>query len=98
MKDYDAFDEFVEDKNNNNKVKQYVEWLKYQIGFSGCGTTALDQKPDFDMPELPDSIKEILIDEAKKIAKFRWESWKKIIMEELDEDLDSEQWIYPKLG
>lgn len=30
---------------NKRKAKKIVAWLNYEIGFSGCGPTALDTKP-----------------------------------------------------
>lgn len=94
------FDEFVKDKDNEKKVRQYVAWLLYQIGFSGIGTTDLDVKPDFDMPELPENIKQELIEEGKKIAKFRWKSWNDTVEKELGEDRVEyrDSWTCPKLG
>jgi hypothetical protein len=90
------FDEFVKDKENEAKVIQYVAWLNYQMGFSGVGTTALDQKPDFDMPELPENIKQTLIEQGKEIAKFRWECWCKARFEVTGEE--SGAWHCPELG
>jgi len=83
---------------NEEKFSQYIAWLLYQMGFSGVGTTSLDIKPDFPMPtDIPENIKNELIETAKTFAQWKWKIWCKTIQGELGEEIPSE-WKCPKLG
>jgi hypothetical protein len=84
--------------NNQKKVEQYCDWLLYQIGLSGVGTTALDKEPNFSMPkDIPQEITQAFIEMAKEEAKFRWNCWCEAA-HDIDEYCVPENWKCPEIG
>jgi hypothetical protein len=83
---------------NRKKVEKYLTWLNYQMGFSGMGTTLLDIKPDFEMPDdLPEEVKKYLIEYGKEYAKFKWDCWCESA-KDVDDFAIPENWKCPVIG
>jgi len=84
-------------KRNSERFVKYISWLNYQTGFSGIGPTALDVKPDFDMPKVPKWFDKIFVEDFERAARFHWEAW-------IDASMGSggvcsySDWKCPKLG
>jgi hypothetical protein len=83
---------------HEEKVNQYVAWLDYQIGFTGVGTTGLDQKPKFEKPnDIPDDVKNALIEAGKEYAKFKYDCFRESVKETIDEEIEGD-WKCPEIG
>jgi hypothetical protein len=72
--------------DNAKKFNDYMEWLSYYIGFSGCGTTAMDIKPDFPMPtDIPPLVGLTVLGKAIEEASVRAMTFRRVIAEQLGE-------------
>lgn len=71
-------------------LAKYWAWKNYEIGFSGVGTTALDVRPGFLKPKLPDDL-ELAIDEwFDEEALFRQRAFRKAVLDVTGEDIDEQ--------
>jgi hypothetical protein len=85
-------------EENDDKINRYITWLKYQIGFTGVGTTELDIKPEFEMPiDLPNDVKNNFIDAGKEWAKYKWNCFCEA-SKGIDDYTIPENWKCPKIG
>jgi hypothetical protein len=81
-------------EQNDETVTQYCRWLNYETGFSGVGTTILDQKPEFEKPSnLPIDVKQSLDNASMEWAQYKKDCFKKAkeeVLGEYDDDDNDE--------
>jgi hypothetical protein len=70
------------------RVQQYIEWMDYEVGFTGVGTTALDRPPDFEKPWLPQFMSNKIEADSKVWAAFKQECFQKAMFDVLSEEVD----------
>ena len=86
-------------EENKNKVDAYTQWLSYYAGFSGQGTTALDIKPNFEMPnDVPSLIRMMLIIMMMDECTNRAESFRLAILETTGENIGRHRIVPKKLS
>lgn len=84
-------------EEHEEKTTQYVAWLVYQMGFSGMGTTALDEKPEFEKPnDIPEDVKNTLIDYGKQYAKLKYDCFRESMLRVTGEEAGI--WKCPEIG
>jgi len=84
----DMIDKYISSSNENKtKFEAYTAWLSYYGGFSGVGTTALDIKPNFEMPfDVPALIRMEAVIFMQEECRNRWENWRQAVIQTIDED------------
>lgn len=76
------------DKLFYGRLDRYLAWSRYEVGFTGCGPTALDKKPDFPKPWMPGWVVRPVQRMQDLDRKVRQEAWRQTILEVLGEDPD----------
>lgn len=74
----------------NKRCRQYCAWSHYEVGFSGVGPTALDEKPDFPKPWIPKYLKNKFEKYAEMEKKRKWSCFRNACIEVLGEDPETD--------
>ena len=78
---------------NKVKVQQYVDWCLYEQGMMGAGhPSALDKKPDFPKPELPEEVKAVVDKDMEEMKDVKQDAFRKACMDVLGEDPEDWRW------
>lgn len=68
--------------------KKYLAWRDYEIGITGKGPTALDNKPEFTKPELAPERAAIFEAGLQHESARRWQAFRSTMIDTLGEDPD----------